>query len=200
MVTALVAPIERRSPTQPDTARARAFVGLADSPTIVAMGPFDDGAYAQQLATAFIAVRRRCTAQLVLVGSGCQRMSVTRRIFAHGRGSDVHAVQASSDDRWSDLVAAADLVVLSGSSGSTTLLDVLAAGRPVIAPDDPETVQLVIPAIAGITYRPGDVAGLEGALLRLLTTPVLCHGMGGRARQVARRRHLENIGRIKAAG
>jgi glycosyltransferase involved in cell wall biosynthesis len=200
MVTAQVAPIERRSPTQPDTARARAFVGLADIPTIVAMGPFDDGAYAQQLATAFIAVRRRCTAQLVLVGSGCQRTSVTRRIFAHGRGSDVHAVQASSDDRWSDLVAAADLVVLSGSSGSTTLLDVLAAGRPVIAPDDPETVQLVIPAIAGITYRPGDVAGLEGALLRLLTTPVLCHGMGGRARQVARRRHLENIGRIKAAG
>jgi colanic acid biosynthesis glycosyl transferase WcaI len=98
----------------------------------------------------------------------------------------------SCDYRWSDLVAAADLVVLSNSSGTATLLNVLAAGRPVVAPADPVTVQLVVPAIVGLIYQPGDVSGMAEALLRLATTPVLRRGMGGRARQVARRHHLEN--------
>jgi glycosyltransferase involved in cell wall biosynthesis len=110
---------------------------------------------------------------------------------ARGLGSDVHAVEDSCGDRWSNLIAAADLVVLGSSAAASTLLDVLAAGRPVVAPADPDTVQLVVSGIAGLVYRPGDVSGMEGALLRLLTTAVLRRGMGGRARQVARRHRLE---------
>jgi glycosyltransferase involved in cell wall biosynthesis len=100
-------------------------------------------------------------------------------------------VTDSCDYRWSDVLAAADLVVLGSSSGTAMLLDVLAAGRPVVAPANPETVQLVVPAIVGLVYQTGDVSGMAQALLRLLTTPVLRRGMGGRARQVARRHHLE---------
>lgn len=169
------------------------MVGLANIPTIAAMGPFEDHLDAQRLATAFIGVRQCCTAQLVLVGAGPQRTTVTRRIFVQGFGNSVHAVCKCSDDQKSILIAAADLVVLGSSSGSTTLLDVLAAGRPVVAPADPETVPLVVPAIAGIVYRPGDVVGLESALLRLLTTPVLRRGMGSRARHVARRHRMESM-------
>jgi glycosyltransferase involved in cell wall biosynthesis len=183
--------VERRVLTELDPARARSRLGLADVPTIAAIGPFDDRADAQLLAAAFIAVRQCCTAQLVLIGVGAQRATVIRRVFAQGFGGSLHAARNPGDNRWSDLVAAADLVVLSSSSGTATLLNVLAAGRPVIAPADAATVQLVVPAIAGLVYPPGDVSGMEGALLRLLTTPVLRRGMGGRARQVARRRHLE---------
>ena len=162
-------------------------------PTIVALGPFDDRAHAQQLATAFIAVRRQCRVQLVLLGTGEQRTAVLRRISAQGVGSSVHVVSDSCDYRWSDVVAAADLVVLGSSSGTAVLLDVLAAGRPVVAPADPETVQLVVPAIVGLVYRPGDVSGMAEALRRLVTTPVLRRGMGGRAGHVARRHHLEKV-------
>ncbi|HET7740424.1 MAG TPA: hypothetical protein VFL67_07250 [Mycobacterium sp.] len=97
-------------------------------------------------------------------------------------------------------IAAADVVVLGSSSGSTTLLDVLAAGGPVVAPADAETVPLVVPAIAGIVYRPSDVVGLETALLRLLTTPVLRRGMGGRARHVACRHRIESMGSTTSSG
>jgi glycosyltransferase involved in cell wall biosynthesis len=166
-------------------------VGLADLPTIVAIGPFDDRAHAQQLAAAFVAARQHCTAQLVLLGTGVQRTILMQSTSARGFGSNVHAVAESSGYRWSNVVAAADLVVLSSSAATSTLLDVLAAGRPVVAPADPATVQLVVPGIAGLVYAPGDVSGMEGALRRLLTTPVLRRGMGGRARQVARRHHLE---------
>jgi glycosyltransferase involved in cell wall biosynthesis len=169
------------------------LVSITGLPTIVAIGPFDDRAHAQQLATAFIAVRRQRKVQLVLLGTGEQRTAVLRRTSAQGVGSSVHVVSDSCDYRWSDVVAAADLVVLGSSSGTATLLDVLAAGRPVVAPADPETVQLVVPAIVGLVYRPGDVSGMAQALLRLATTPALRRGMGGRARQVARRHHLESI-------
>jgi glycosyltransferase involved in cell wall biosynthesis len=170
---------------------ARSLMGLADLPTIVAVGPFDDRLHAQQMAAAFLAVRQHCKVQLVLVGTGVGTTTVMLRTAAKGFGGNVHAFRDSCDDRWSNLVAAADLVVLGSSSGTTILLDVLAAGRPVVAPAEPATVQLVVPGIAGLVYRPGDVSGMEGALLRLLTTPVLRRGMGGRARQVARRHRLE---------
>ncbi|WP_167542739.1 glycosyltransferase [Mycobacterium europaeum] len=170
---------------------ARSVVGLTGLPTIVALGPFHDPAHAQQLAAAFIAVRQRCEAQLFLLGIGEQRTAVRRRASAQGAGSSVHVVGDSCDYRWSDVVGAADLVVLGSSSGTSMLLDVLAAGRPVVAPANPETVQLVVPAIVGLVYQTGDVSGMTQALLRLLTTPVLRRGMSGRARQVARRHHLE---------
>ncbi len=167
------------------------LISLTGMPTIVAIGPFDDRAHAKQLAAAFIAVRRRCKVQLVLLGAGEQRTGVLRRTSAQGVGSSVHMVSDSGDYRWSDVIAAADLVVLGSSSGTAMLLDVLAAGRPVVAPADPETVQLVVPAIVGLVYRPGDVSGMAEALLRLVTTPALRRGMGCRARQAARRHHLE---------
>jgi glycosyltransferase involved in cell wall biosynthesis len=187
--------IKQRPRTPLDPVGARSLVGLTALPTIVAIGPFDDHAHAQQLAAAFITVRRHCTVQLVLLGTGKHRTAVLRRTSAQGVGSSVHVVGDSCDYRWSDLVAAADLVVLGSSSGTAMLLDVLAAGRPVVAAADPATVQLVVPAIAGLVYRPGDVSGMVGALLRLLTTPVLRRGMGRRASHVARRHYLESIAR-----
>jgi glycosyltransferase involved in cell wall biosynthesis len=187
-------PRQRRTRTakyMPDQAEARASVGLAAVPTIVAIGPFDDPADARLLAAAFITVRQQCEAQLVLLGSGAHCTAVARRTAAHGVGVRVQLVRDSGDDRWSAMVAAADLVVLSSSSGTATLLDVLAAGRAVVAPADPAIVPLVVPGIAGFVYPPGDASGMAAALLRLLTTPALRRGMGGRAMNIARRHRLE---------
>lgn len=169
---------------------ARSLLGLADLPTVVALGPFDDLAHAEQLAAAFTAVRRRCNAQFVLFGTGAHRAAIVRRTFSQGVRSSVRVV---SEESWPDLISAADLVVPSTASGLRRLLDVLAAGRPVVAPVNPTTVRLVVPSSAGLVYRPGDVAGMAGALVRLLTTPSLRHGMASRAVEVARRHHVQRI-------
>ena len=174
-----------------DPVVARSLIGLPAFPTIVAMGPFEDRSEAEELAEAFAAVRRHCVAQLVLFGTGPKRTTVVRRAFAHGVGSDVHLLRNFPSGRWSDIVAAADVVVPSTASGSMALLDVLSTCRPVVAPIDPTTMRLVVPASAGLVYRPGDVSGMAAALLRLLTTPPLWHGMACRAGEVARRHPLQ---------
>lgn len=183
--------IKQRTRTPLDPMDARSLVGLGGLTTIVAIGPFDDQAHAEQLAAAFITVRRHCEVQLVLLGTGQHRTTLMRRTSAQGVRSSVHAISDSYDYQWSDLVAAADVVLLGSSSGTAALLDVLAAGRPVIAPANPAIVQLVVPAIVGLVYRQGDVSGMTEALRRLVSTPVLRRGMGGRARRAARRHHLE---------
>ena len=183
----MIAP-PRFSPHHP--AVARSLLGLADLPTVVALGPFDDRAHAEQLAAAFTAVRRRCNAQFVLLGTGVHRAAVIRRMFSQGVRCSVHVV---AEDRWQDGVSAADVVIPSTASGSRRLLEVLAAGRPIVAPVNETTVRLVVPPSAGLVYRPGDVSGMAGALLRLLTTPSLRHGMARRAGEVARRHHMQRI-------
>ena len=170
---------------------ARSAVGLAGLPTIVAIGPFDDPAHAEQLAAAFAMVRRRCQVQLVLLGTGIQRATVLRRTLAQGVRTSVHVERDLTGDRWADLIAAADVVVPCVTAGPITLLDVLTAGRPVVAPADPASVQLIIPASVGLVYRPGDVSGMARTLLRLLISPELRTGMSCRAREVARRYHSQ---------
>jgi hypothetical protein len=180
--------IERR--VSRDPVIARSLIGLPSLPTIVAMGPFDDRSEAEELAEAFTAVRRHCMAQLVLFGTGPQRTTIVRRAFAHGVGSNVHPLRNFPAGRRSDVIGAADVVMPGAASGSMCLLDVLSACRPVVAPIDPTTMRLVVPTSAGLVYRPGDVSGMASALLRLLTTPALRHGMACRAGEVALRHPL----------
>jgi glycosyltransferase involved in cell wall biosynthesis len=173
-----------------DPATARSLIGLPDLPTIVAVGPFEDRPEAEEFVDAFAMVRRRCVAQLVLFGTGRHRSSAVRRAFADGVGSDVHLLPNYPASWRPDILATADVVVPSSASGPMGLLSVLSAGRPVVAPIDPTTMRLVVPTSAGIVYRPGDVSRMAAALLRLLTTPALQHGMACRAGEVARRHPL----------
>jgi hypothetical protein len=170
-----------------DPVAARSQVGLAERPTIVATGPFDDLSQAEELADAFTLVRQCCTAQLLLLGTGRQRTAIVRRTFAQGVGTDVQALRAMPTGGWSDIVAAADVVVPGTASEPTHLLEIFDIGRPVVAPVGPATARLVLPTSAGLVYRPGDVSGMAAALLRLLTSPTLRNGMACRAGQVARR-------------
>jgi glycosyltransferase involved in cell wall biosynthesis len=79
-------------------------------------------------------------------------------------------------------------VVPSTTTGSETLLDVLAVGRPVVAPAIPRFAALVVPSSAGLVYRMNDVSAMSAKLLRLLTTPRLRDEMSSRASTLGRGR------------
>jgi hypothetical protein len=107
------------------------------------------------------------------------------------RRANVQPLRDFPSGRWSDIVGAADAVLPSTATGPMELLAVLDVGRAVVAPINPATIRLVLPTSAGFVYRPGDVSGMAAALLRLLTTPALLHGMACRAGEVARRHPLQ---------
>ncbi|MDT5011589.1 MAG: hypothetical protein QOH57_3206 [Mycobacterium sp.] len=173
-----------------DPSAARTDLGLADLPTIVAIGPFDDVTHAHHLAAAFTILQRTCRAQLVLLGTGAHRTAALRAV-PRGAATRVHLLDTSPALLWSDVISAADLVVLSAASGPRALLDVLAAGRAVVAPMDPMTARLVVPSSAGLVYHQGDVSALTSSIKRLMTIPPLRDGMACRAGAVARRRQLD---------
>lgn len=66
------------------------------------------------------------------------------------------------------------------------LVESLAAGRPVVAPDGAGPAEIVDPS-CGILYPPGDAEAAAGALLRLLEDPAQAAAMGARGRARARR-------------
>lgn len=179
-----IAAMPRRAGKDPSVARS--VLGLADLPTIVALGPFDDLRHARHLRAAFIILQRVCPAQLILLGSGPQRTAVLRNI-----GAGAHTFDLYGEPLWSDLMAAADLVVSSAASGREALLAVMAEGKALVAPMEPETVRLILPASAGLVYRPGDVSAMTSAIFRLMTAPRLRHEIATRASAVARRQQLE---------
>jgi glycosyltransferase involved in cell wall biosynthesis len=171
------------SPVGP--AVARSGVGLANRPTVVAMGPFHDVAYVNDLTAGIAFVQRHFCAQLVLLGSGAER--VATRSTATEVQRWVHWIESAPSDLWSNVVAAADVLLPNPASGLIGLLDALAAGRAVVAAVDPTTFPVVVCSSVGLVYRPGDFSAMARALLRILTNPALRHGMSSRASDVARR-------------
>lgn len=159
-----------------------------DFATIVALGSFEDPGHAEYLAAAFaLAVQQHPDTRLVLVGSGTQRAAIMRWAFAQGLGKRVQGFRNRGADERSELISTAALVMASPVSAVAELLEVLAMGTPVVAPANPTAVRLLVPAVAGLVYRPGDVTAMASAMLRLLTVPALRYGMSCRAVDVAQR-------------
>jgi glycosyltransferase involved in cell wall biosynthesis len=67
------------------------------------------------------------------------------------------------------------------------MLEAMACGRPVLAYRFGAPAEVIIPGVSGLLVEPGDVRGLGGALLVLLTDRDRCAQMGAAARaRVAR--------------
>jgi glycosyltransferase involved in cell wall biosynthesis len=165
-------------------ALARLSLGLPELPTIAAAGPFDDESHAQRLAAMFTAVQQNCQAQIMLLGSGKHRSIIERRATEHGLQTRL-LIKECNGERRSQLLAAAELVIPNPTSGPAAVIEVMAAGRALVAAANPVTAQLVLPSSAGLLYRPGDGLAMTAAVVRLLTQADLRSQMGSRARQVA---------------
>jgi glycosyltransferase involved in cell wall biosynthesis len=139
------------------------LVDLTDLTTIVATGPFDDLGHAEQLGAAFIAVQRTCPTQFVLLGTGAYRSAVVRRAAGYGMPNRVHLVGDRVGRSRSSLLAVADVIVPSPTTGTGMLLDLMAAGRAVAASASPVATRLILPAAAGPLYWPRDVSAMTAA-------------------------------------
>jgi hypothetical protein len=91
----------------------------------------------------FTAVQQSCRTQILLLGAGTRRSVVEQRAAEHRLKTRLF-VEDCSGQRRSQLLAAADLVILSPASGPATVIEVMAAGRALVAAANPVTAQLLM--------------------------------------------------------
>jgi glycosyltransferase involved in cell wall biosynthesis len=116
-----------------------------------------------------------------LVGDGSERGALERL----AAGSGVELLGERSDVP--SLLAGADAFMLTSDAEALpiSILEAMAYGVPVIAPDLGGTPELVAHGETGLVVPPGDVPALERALVELASDPGLARqlGVAGRVRQ-----------------
>lgn len=124
-------------------------------------------------------------AHLAILGDGELRRDLERRAHSLRIADRVHFVG------WWDDVAAAisdmDLVVLSSHNEGTpvSLIEGLAAGRPVVATRVGGVSSVVDDGVNGLLVDPGDVVSMRAAITQLLNDPPARREMGAKGREKA---------------
>ena len=138
------------------------------------------------LLRAFQAFRARGhTARLLVVGDGslrgqleaqCRALDIERSVTFLGPRSDIPEV-----------LAAFDIFVLSSVQEGVPLsvVEAMAAGKPVIATDVGGLRLLVRPSVNGLLVPAADPAALEAAMSKLSANAALRQEMGRRSREIA---------------
>jgi glycosyltransferase involved in cell wall biosynthesis len=155
--------------------------GNSTRPIILTVARLDEQKGHRYLLSAAVLVPE---AQFVLVGDGPARASLEEQVQALGVGDRVLFLGYRSDIP--ELLACCDLFVLPSLYEGLPLsvLEAMAAGKPVIASAIGGTDEAVIPGETGLLVTPADTIALVNAIRTLLSNPVLAEwlALNGRAR------------------
>ena len=117
-------------------------------------------------------------ALFVVAGEGSLRSKLERMISDLGLVSNVLLLGRRTD--MAGVYASLDLFVLASIDEGMpmTILEALAARRPVVATKVGAVEKLIIPERTGVLIEPGDVPGLREAMLRCLKDPPFARDLG----------------------
>lgn len=121
----------------------------------------------------------------LVVGDGPQRAELERLMAEH---EGVRLLGSRGDVP--ELMAACDAVALLSEAEALpiSILEAMAAGRPVVTTDVGGTTDAVVHAQTGLVVPAGDVAAAAGALARLTAQPEWARELGERGRERQRQR------------
>jgi glycosyltransferase involved in cell wall biosynthesis len=172
----------------PAGARERVRASLAippGAPTFVCVGRLQEQKNHAGLVRAFASERLRARgAYLLLAGDGELRAALERRVEAAGLRDRVRFLGVRSDVP--SVLAAADAFVLASSweGNPLSVMEAMAAGKPVVAAAVGCLPELVARG-AGRLVPPGDEPALEAAMHELASDAALARRMGAAAARVA---------------
>jgi glycosyltransferase involved in cell wall biosynthesis len=182
--------LEQRTGAAPAArAETRRALGIAEDSFVVAwLGRMTEIKRTDDLIRAFARLRETRSAELLLVGDGPLRPKLEALAAELGIASTCHFVGYQEDV--GSYLAAADTVALTSANEGTpvTLIEALAAERPVVSTDVGGVRDVVDDNESGFVVEPGDIAAIADALGRLADDPSLRARMGatGRAKVVER--------------
>jgi len=131
--------------------------------------------------------------KLVLVGEGPCREALSR--LATELGLAGRTVFAGTRPHAPNPHALFEVSVLCSTSEGlpNSLLEAMAAGRPVVATEVGAIPDIVVPGENGLLVRPSDPEHLAGAIAELLRDPAAAERMGQAGRQRAEREHRPEV-------
>ena len=156
------------------------------APTILCVAKLRPEKGHDLLLDAFDLVRREVPeARLVLAGNGDELARLTTRCEAMGLGDSTQFLGAV-DDVWGCLSSAHVFALASRTEAfGIAVLEAMAAGLPVVAPNTGGIPELVVPGVTGQLYPPGDHKEMARHLIDILTSPGMASSMGESARKAA---------------
>jgi glycosyltransferase involved in cell wall biosynthesis len=151
---------------------------------------------------------RGLSAVIPVYGPGVEIEALKRRVEGSQRASRFHLI-APVDDVFR-LLGAVDMIAFSSiwpDSLPRTVMEAMAAGKPVVAYDTGGVAEMVVEGETGFMVAPGDVEGLADRMVRLAGDVELRRRFGAAAAERARTefsldRHVDRMERIlqEAAG
>jgi len=182
---------------------ARAELGISDStPTILHAGRLSPEKHVEMLIRALPKLSQR-DVELHLVGEGAQQQTLSRLVDELGIGERVHfhgQVALADMPKW---YSAANVVALPSSSEGLprVMLEALACSAPFVGTRITGVVDVIRDGENGILIEPGDLAGLETALQRLLNDQEFATRLGTHAASDVRSTlsWTSVVGRVRSA-
>jgi glycosyltransferase involved in cell wall biosynthesis len=134
-------------------------------------------------------MRERACAELWIVGDGECRSDLERKVDALGLRESVRFTGWRHN--LADLYSSIDAAVLSSRNEGTpvSLIEAMAAGRPVVATGVGGVPDVVTDGVTGLLVPSGAPDQLAVALRRVVDDPDLCGRIGAQAREAVRRRY-----------
>ena len=160
--------------------------------TIGLFAPLESRRDLPTLAAAIGGLPRKAAARLVVFDDGPLRNTLLREAFEHG--ARVTLAGNIPHERVPAAMALCDVVVaphtaLDVQTASVTIVEAMAAGRPVVATGIAPVASLLSDGRDGLLVAPGEFAEMTAALGRLAAEPALRSRIGAEARRTAERRH-----------
>jgi glycosyltransferase involved in cell wall biosynthesis len=188
--------LEPRVRCADDPAEIRARLGISPERFVVGwFGRMTAVKRTEDLLAALSQVRARgVDALLLLVGDGVDRPRLEENAFRLGLAR--HCLFLGYQEDVAPWYAACDAVALTSANEGTpvTIIEALAAGRPVVVTSVGGVPDVVADGVDGYLVEPGDTSALADRLERLALDPALREQLGARGRVRALARY--SVGRL----
>jgi len=172
---------------------------LAEDGRLLYAGTIDERKNVLDLLRALTIVRRQVPAVRLRIAGRTTSPAYNRQVHeyvdAQGLQSNVEFLGLLDKAHLLDEYARCSAVVLASrqETAPMTIIEAMAAGKPVVATRVGGVPDLVEDGHSGFIVEPGDVEGMARCILELLTSLDARRNMGRRARQLAERFRLETV-------
>jgi glycosyltransferase involved in cell wall biosynthesis len=180
-------------------AAVRSELGFqSDAVVLGSVGFFREWHGVDQMLDAFAAVRRSSPrTRVLLVGEGPAIPSLQQLVTTHGLTDDVRFTGAVAHDRIPEFLAAMDVVVIPRAveyASPLKLFEYMAAGKAILAPRQPNLLEVITEDHDALCFRPGDERELLGLIQKVVDDAALRRALGEAAQITIDARQLTWIG------